>query len=478
MIGIHAQFGQAPHYDLNMLGRAGEHGTRQIVFDCADALREYPNARIICAVLRPRDTTPYPAQLTATGDTRILTLTRTETYLPGLLKLELRAVDGERVLKSALYAGRITESLQGDGDKPGNPLSDALNRLESTIADAQTLADEIRQKLDNGEFVGERGPRGEKGEQGIPGERGSQGEKGDKGEPGAQGEKGDKGDKGDKGEPGAKGDKGADGAPGKDGSDANVTAANIEAALGYAPVKDVQVAGTSVLADGVANVPIASATNPGVSKVDNYSMGLTSGNVLFLYGARNGDINSRASNIAIAPASLDYAVKAAMCDGKGPAWASAEQKAARERMGVDKPYELIEEITLSEESRVARSTELDGTPYNFAAITLRAEFPASEKTGNIYVSYDVGNNYDALTSYFLSPYKANAVKHGYSKAWTENNRHRSGWWTCVENKGQYAQYYENPVQQDKYSIADGNIVGFSTDIIAAGAKITIYGVRA
>ena len=98
MIEIHAQFGQAPHYDLNMLGRAGEHGTRQIVFDCADALREYPNARIICAVLRPRDTTPYPAELTGAGDTRILTLTRVETYLPGLLKLELRAVDGERVL--------------------------------------------------------------------------------------------------------------------------------------------------------------------------------------------------------------------------------------------------------------------------------------------------------------------------------------------------------------------------------------------
>lgn len=134
MIEIHAQFGQAPHYDLNMLGRAGENGTRQIVFDCADALQEYPNARIICAVLRPRDTTPYPAQLTGTGDTRILTLTRVETYLPGLLKLELRAVDGERVLKSALYAGRITESLQGDGDKPGNPMSDALNRLESTTA--------------------------------------------------------------------------------------------------------------------------------------------------------------------------------------------------------------------------------------------------------------------------------------------------------------------------------------------------------
>lgn len=45
---------------------------------------------------------------------------------------------------------------------------------------------------------------------------------------GAKGEKGDKGDKGDKGEQGPKGDP---------GSDANVTADNIEAALGYTPVK-------------------------------------------------------------------------------------------------------------------------------------------------------------------------------------------------------------------------------------------------
>lgn len=180
----------------------------------------------------------------------------------------------------------------------------------------------------------------------------------------------------------------------------------------------------------------------------------------------------------IVPENLDYAVKAAMCDGKGAAWTDAEQKAARERMGVDKAYELIEEITLAEESRVVRSTEPDGTPYNFAVIMLRAEFPASEKTGNIYASYDVGNNPASVVSYFISPYKADAVKYGYSKAWVENSRYRSGWWTCVENKGQFAQYYENPVLQDKYSIADGNIIGFSTDVMVAGTKITIYGVRA
>lgn len=49
--------------------------------------------------------------------------------------------------------------------------------------------------------------------------------------------KGEKGDKGEKGEKGEKGDKGDTGAQGPAGSDANVTAANIQTALGYTPVK-------------------------------------------------------------------------------------------------------------------------------------------------------------------------------------------------------------------------------------------------
>ncbi len=61
------------------------------------------------------------------------------------------------------------------------------------------------------------------------------------------------------------------------------------------------------------------------------------------------DIDSRAN--APRPVNgnnLDYAVKAAMCDGKGAAWTSDEQKAARERMGIPGGYELIEEITIAE----------------------------------------------------------------------------------------------------------------------------------
>ena len=118
------------------------------------------------------------------------------------------------------------------------------------------------------------------------------------------------------------------------GSDAEVTAENIQSALGYAPVKDVQVAGVSVLTDGVANVPMANKGVLGVSSVDNYSIGTTNTGSLFLYNSRNGDIDARSANIALTPYNLDYAVTAAMTDGKGPAWTAAQRAAARERMGI------------------------------------------------------------------------------------------------------------------------------------------------
>lgn len=322
---------------LGVLGRTGEHEARRISFDCGEVLKTWPEATILCVCRRPCDTAAYPIPLTADGTTYTMPLMSRETAAAGTIKLELRAVRNDTVLKSAIFYGRILPSLNGQKDAPGNPLSDALNRLESTIADAQTLADEIRQKLDNGEFVGERGP---------------------------QGEKGDKGDKGDKG---------ADGAPGKDGSDAEVTAENIESALGYAPVKDVQVSGTSILTNGVANIPKAELGKLGlVTCGQPWDGGLyvNPNGIMRIVQAPPTDIDARENATRpVTGNNLDYAVKAAMCDGKGAAWTSAEQKAARERMGVDKAYELIEEITLTEETGVIeRDTEPDGRAYNFTEL--------------------------------------------------------------------------------------------------------------
>lgn len=246
------------------------------------------------------------------------------------------------------------------------------------------------------------------------------------------------------------------------------------------PVKDVQVAGASILADGIANVPMASPSGVGVMRPYSngfYSVDTSGGAVLI--PATNAEIATHTNALRpITPSNLDYAVKAAMCDGKGAAWTAAEQQAARGRMGLEKPYELIEEIVLDEEATIDRVAEPDGTPYNFLALVIKSEFPASEKTGNVPINFRIGtDNY--LNSYFINPYDKTATKYGYCKIKLDGPAYRTGWWTCVHNQGEFAPYYENPLAQNKLFTTDGNIsgVGIITEM-PVGTKLQIYGVRA
>lgn len=178
---------------------------------------------------------------------------------------------------------------------------------------------------------GEQGPKGDAGEPGATGATGPQGPQGPAGPQGPQGLKGDpgepgkdglQGEKGDTGSVGPQGPKGEPGAPGSPGSDAAAT--------------DVRIAGKSVTADSVADIPMASTTQEGVTKYDPYGGLSATERGWGITPASNSQINARnASHFAIvADSHIDYAVKAAMCDGKGAAWTTAEQAAARERMGI------------------------------------------------------------------------------------------------------------------------------------------------
>ena len=227
---------------------------------------------------------------------------------------------------------------------------------------------------------------GETGPQGPKGDTGETGPAGPKGDTGAQGPQGPKGDTGPQGPQGPKGD------TGKDGSDATVTAENIQSALGYTPVKDVQVAGSSVLENGVANVPIAQVDAPGVVSVPyplDSGIWNDNGSLRISYATDNEISSRKGTRKSIVCANMDYAVKAAMCDGKGAAWTADEQKAARDRMGVDKAYELIEEITLTEKvTELIRNAEPNGTLYHFKKMYVSITTPQAEENGVIYSRFN------------------------------------------------------------------------------------------
>ena len=102
-------------------------------------------------------------------------------------------------------------------------------------------------------------------------------------------------------------------------------------------IGDVQVDGTSVVTDGVADIPVAGSSSGGVVRVSStYGIGkFNTYGMLQTVKATTANIDARTNNYnPIVASNLDYAVKAALTDGKGDDWTSEEQEAARERLGV------------------------------------------------------------------------------------------------------------------------------------------------
>lgn len=139
-----------------------------------------------------------------------------------------------------------------------------------------------------------------------------------------------------------------------------------------AKVSDVKVAGTSVVADGNANIPnVLALGDDGKLRVVNAPdktkwtgpLGVDKNGLLTMAGPNNIVINNRtALSIQLLNcAYLDYAVKAAMCDGKGAAWTDTEKAAARERMGI-KDYKLLATLNFTENASTFTLTTLNGQP--------------------------------------------------------------------------------------------------------------------
>ena len=180
--------------------------------------------------------------------------------------------------------------------------------FDSLTEKVNATTEDLERRAASGEF---NGKDGRDGEQGPEGPQGIQGPRGDRGEVGPAGPKGDTGATGPQGPEGPQGEPGAE--------------------------IDVQINGTSILAAGVANIPVANSSTYGIAKFDTSSNRLVS----IVNGKVQGNIASESTisnrslgQQAIAVQNLDYAVKAAMCDGKGAEWTEAEKLAAQRRIGI------------------------------------------------------------------------------------------------------------------------------------------------
>lgn len=109
--------------------------------------------------------------------------------------------------------------------------------------------------------------------------------------------------------------------------------------------------GQSIVQDGVAEMPMMGNFKSGLIQFRS-GYGLQNiGNYLLVRGATETEITNRTGNRSpvCADSTLDYAIKAVMCDGKGAAWTAEEQVAARERMGAwTGDWQIIMDETLAE----------------------------------------------------------------------------------------------------------------------------------
>ena len=120
---------------------------------------------------------------------------------------------------------------------------------------------------------------------------------------------------------------------------------------------DVRINGESIVQNGTAEIPLCTKTKEaGLISIDTYASngGLHRANnetgLIRIASATNNQIDERRNKFCpIVPETIDYAVKAAMCDGKGAMWTADEQTAARERMGAwTGDWQIIMDETLAE----------------------------------------------------------------------------------------------------------------------------------
>lgn len=221
-----------------LLGRVGENRATRVLIDLKSILSQYPDA-IASITVKPPGRAEYPAVVKQ--EDGILTWEITSADIGnksgrGQAQITIQDADGT-VIKTAIACTRVGESL-GNATAPApDPVKTWIDKATGTLAEversgaaAQTIADEVKRKLDAGELKGEPGRDGVDGKPGKDGAAGATGAtpqikaEAVTGEPGTQVSVTQSGTpenptlsfKIPRGEPGRDGAKGEPGEPGKD----------------------------------------------------------------------------------------------------------------------------------------------------------------------------------------------------------------------------------------------------------------------
>ena len=255
-----------------------------------------------------------------------------------------------------------------------------------------------------------------------------------------------------------------------------------------ASATDVQINGTSITVDGVADIPIASDKVNGVMKV-NRNGGVTVVNeTLTLVRGTNASIENRATSLSpIVPSNLDYAVKCAMTDGKGEVWTQDEKAMARERIGIDE-WEVLADMTLTEDvGSVTVYTNMNGEAFQVRKMRLTFIGNVTHARLNMFFGIDASSKVENRNMQNTYLYNAFVVN-GFRKTVVEIGEKLNNGLCLVTCFGDAnpntsffttgGQFYSALPERDKEYLDGIEMkVGATDGLFLTGMRIVVEGVR-
>lgn len=235
------------------------------------------------------------------------------------------------------------------------------------------------------------------------------------------------------------------------------------------PVQDVQVNGTSILSQGVANVPIASDSVPGAVKV-SYTYGISNDDGM-LKIAYAGDNYIKLGSEARQPIvpwkqhlstfyGLAKAAGADMASSSNPVgtYTDAAKVAIQKMLGIyQAPWEVIRVDTFTNETSQSHEITVDnnGQPFELTDLIIRLETPKQETASAIESYGGITCNYSGGVDYL------------YVNAWTQAaNASPTFAYAFIEQENGLL----TKTQVRKGNSGDMNSLDYVTSAVGAGAQ--------
>lgn len=173
----------------------------------------------------------------------------------------------------------------------------------------------------------------------------------------------------------------------------------VDNAIPSVPVQDVQINGTSILSNGIANVPVASANGVGVAKVSSaYGTSIhSSSGTMQIYRSQSEDVKNGANAYRpIVPSNqhesafygLAKAAGADMASSSNPVGTFTDEAkiAIQKMLGIyEAPWELIREDTFTNatEANIDINIDSNGNPFELTDILCTITIPTQDTDATI-----------------------------------------------------------------------------------------------